>query len=236
MSATLTRCQGYSGGDFELANNLSFCYQHDARLHPSRSPNTTTISLFNNDNSAVVSHVNQSTGIFLSVDERTMTASLLQELVDPDDAIYSVSQGNMEVLPSGNSILGYGSVPTLKEFDQNGNVVLSVSWGEAERVQSYRAYKAEWVGKPNTNPDVYACKASSGTEVFMSWNGATEHHTWTIFGGAVNGSLSKVISVDKAGFETKAVVEQTLGFVKVEASGKEIETGVSDVVAVSEMC
>ncbi|CAN9186775.1 unnamed protein product [Alternaria alternata] len=227
---------GYSGGDFTLMNNLSFCYQHDARLHPSQLPNTTTISLFNNDNSAVVSHVNQTTGIFLSIDEQDMTASLLQELADPDDTIYSVSQGNMEVLPSGNIVMGYGSVPTLKEFDQDGNVVLSVSWGEAEAVQSYRSYKAEWVGKPSSKPDVYACKSSNGTEVYMSWNGATEHRVWTVFGGVSNGSLSEVVSVNKTGFETKAVVTQSLGFVRVEASGREIENGVSNVAGVVEMC
>jgi hypothetical protein len=183
-----------------------------------------------------VSNVNQSTGIFLSVDERTMTATLLQELADPDDTLYSKSQGNMEVLPSGNSVLGYGSVPTLKEFDQAGNVVLSVSWGEAEAVQSYRDYKAEWVGKPSAKPDIFACKAGNETEVYMSWNGATEHKTWTVFGGAVNGSLSEVASVKKNGFETKASVAQKLGFVRVEANGEAIETGVSNTVGVSEVC
>ncbi|CAE7015097.1 hypothetical protein CFE70_002616 [Pyrenophora teres f. teres 0-1] len=227
---------GYSGGDFTLANNLSFCYQHDARIHPSRTPNTTTISLFNNDNSAVVSHVNESTGIFLSVDERSMTATLLQELADPDDTIYSVSQGNMEVLPSGNSVLGYGSVPTLKEFDKAGNVVLSVSWGEAIAVQSYRDYKSEWVGKPSAKPDVFACNAGNATEVYMSWNGATEHKTWTVFGSAVNGSLSEVACVEKTGFETKASVAKLLKFVRVQASGEAIETGVSKTVGVSEVC
>lgn len=172
----------------------------------------------------------------MSIDERTMTVTLLQELADPDDVIYSVSQGNMEVLPSNHSIMGYGSVPTLKEFDQDGDVVLTVKWGEPEKVQSYRAYKAPWVGKPSTKPDVYACKASNGTEVYMSWNGATEVHTWDVFGGAFNGTLSKVASVEKSGFESKAVVGQKLGFVRVEASGEEIETGVSQVAAVSEVC
>jgi hypothetical protein len=184
----------------------------------------------------VVSHVNESTGIFLSVDERTMTATLLQELADPDDSLFSVSQGNMEVLPSGNTVLGYGSVPTLKEFDQDGNVVLSVSWGKAEAVQSYRDYKAEWVGKPSAKPDVFACRAHNGTEVYMSWNGATEHETWTVFGGAVNGSLSEVAVVKKTGFETRVSVPQTLGFASVEASGDEIETGVSNFVRVSSVC
>jgi hypothetical protein len=194
------------------------------------------ISLFNNDNSAVVSHVNQSTGILLSVDERTMTASLLQEFADPDDVIYSVSQGNMEVLPSGNIVLGYGSVPTLKEFDQEGEVVLSVSWGRAEGVQSYRDYKAEWVGEPSTKPDVFACKADNGTEVYMSWNGATEHKMWTVFAGTVNGSLSVVRSVNRTGFETMIFMAEPVGFLKVEASGEGIQSGNSDTVRVLEEC
>jgi hypothetical protein len=165
-----------------------------------------------------------------------MTATLLQEFADPEESLYSVSQGNMEVTPSGNIVLGYGSVPKLKEFDQAGNVVLSVSWGEAEAVQSYRDYKAEWVGKPSAKPEVFACKADNGTEVYMSWNGATEHKKWTVFGGAVNGSLSEVASVEKTGFETRAYVAQMLGFVRVEAMGEAIKTGLSNIVGVSRMC
>jgi hypothetical protein len=165
-----------------------------------------------------------------------MTASLLQEFADPADPLFSVSQGNMEVLPSGNVVLGYGSAPRLKEFDPDGNVVLSVSWGEVKAVQSYRDTKFEWVGKPSANPDVFACKADNGTEVYMSWNGATEHKTWTVFGGAVNGSLSEIVSVEKNGFETRADVAHVLGFVSVEASGENIEKGISKVVGVFETC
>jgi hypothetical protein len=165
-----------------------------------------------------------------------MTATLLQEFVDPDDPIYSVSQGSMEVTPSNNIVLGYGSVPKLKEFDQAGNVVLDVSWGEAEAVQSYRAYKAEWVGKPSAKPEVFACKADIGTQVYMSWNGATEHNTWTVFGGTVNGSLSEVVSVERTGFETRAYVAKTLESVRVKARGKAIKTGVSEIVGVSRVC
>jgi hypothetical protein len=165
-----------------------------------------------------------------------MTATLLQEFADPEDPLFSVSQGNMEVLPNGNVVLGYGSAPRLKEFDSEGNVVLSVSWGEVKAVQSYRDTKFEWVGKPSAKPDVFACKAENGTEVYMSWNGATEHKMWTVFGGAVNGSLSEVASVEKSGFETRADVAHALGFVRVEASGEDIETGVSKVVGVSETC
>jgi hypothetical protein len=42
----------------------------------------------------------------------------------------------MEVTPSNNIVLGYGSIPKLKVFDQAGNVVLDVPWA---RQKLYRA-------------------------------------------------------------------------------------------------
>ncbi|KZM25510.1 hypothetical protein ST47_g3361 [Ascochyta rabiei] len=182
---------GRSGGDFTLANNLSSCYQHDARLHSSNTTNTTIISLFDNDNSAVVSHVDSTTAIFLALDTHLMTATLVQDFSDPNDTIYSVSEGNI--------------VPTLKEFGQDGNVVLDLKWDEAERVQSYRDYKAEWAGNLSTEPDVFACQSGNGTEVYMSGNGATEHKVWTMWGGQANGTLSEVGSAGKSGVETTTV-------------------------------
>ncbi|KAJ4308325.1 hypothetical protein N0V94_009406, partial [Neodidymelliopsis sp. IMI 364377] len=77
---------GQTGGSFTLSPNLSFCYQHDARLHPSPT-NTTLISLFNNDNSAVISGVDQSTGIFLSLSPSNSSATLLRSLSDPLDPL-----------------------------------------------------------------------------------------------------------------------------------------------------
>jgi uncharacterized radical SAM superfamily Fe-S cluster-containing enzyme len=72
--------------------------------------------------------------------------------------------------------------------------------------------------------------------LYMSWNGAKEHQTWTVFGGIVNGSLSEVANVKKIGFERMVVVPQLVEFAKVEANGKGIQTGVSDIVDVLEGC
>lgn len=165
-----------------------------------------------------------------------MTASLVQSFADPSDPIYAVSQGSMQVLPSDHVVLGYGSVPTLKEFNPNGDTVLSVSWGRPKGVQSYRVNKAPWVGTPRTKPDVAACREGNQTSVFMSWNGATEHEMWVVHGGAVGGNLTEVARVEKSGFETVVEVPGVLGAVRVEASGKGIERGVSNVVTVDAAC
>ncbi|KAJ4346808.1 uncharacterized protein N0V89_010740 [Didymosphaeria variabile] len=227
---------GYSGGDFTLKNDLHFCYQHDARIH-SENSSTTLISIFNNDNSAVVSYVNQTTGIFLSVNTDTKEATLVKELYDPSEPIYAVSQGDHQLLSNGHSIMGYGSVPFLKEFDKHGNVVQTVKWGQAQAVQSYRTYKSQWVGTPSTRPDVFACAESNATtSVHMSWNGATEHQSWKVLAGSSREGLRNVTDVKKTGFETSASISGHAQFVQVEAHGDGIKTVASTVVAIAEAC
>lgn len=233
----LIRTQGYSGGDFTLQDNLSFCYQHDARIHAENGPST-LISLFNNDNSAVASGVNQSTSVFLTVNTDTMEATLVRELFDPSDPIFAVSQGNTEYLDDGHTIMGFGSAPILKEFDEDGRTVLTVQWGEPTLVQSYRDYKSVWVGKPSAAPNVFACReqGNTTTSVYMSWNGATEHQNWTILAGDSKDSLTRKTVVTKVGFETVAQVNSTTQFIQVEARGDGIDVGISEVTLVEDFC
>ena len=46
---------------------------------------------------------------------------------------------------------------------------------------SYRSFKVDWVGLPNTPPDI-AMKYRNDQTVYVSWNGATEVATWTLQG------------------------------------------------------
>ncbi|KAJ0304040.1 hypothetical protein Brms1b_011357 [Colletotrichum noveboracense] len=228
---------GRTGGSFALKNGLSFCYQHDARIH-AEGNGTTLISLFNNDNSAVESGVNETSGILLTVNTATWEATLTQEFIDKDDTIFAVSQGNVQVLNdgSGHVVMGYGSMPKIKEFNAEGECVFTAQFGEDRLVQSYRNYRFPWVGKPYYAPKAFACSAGNQTEVYMSWNGATENKKWTVFAGDAEDSLVEKVGVDKTGFETKATFAGSAQFVRVESAGEGIETGVSEVVAVESQC
>ncbi|KAK6217140.1 hypothetical protein QIS74_07254 [Colletotrichum tabaci] len=229
---------GRTGGSFALKNGLSFCYQHDARIH-SEGNGTALISLFNNDNSGVASGVNEASGILLTVNTATWEATLQRELIDPSDAIFAVSQGNVQVLDdgSGHVVVGYGSTPKIKEFDAAGECVFTAQFGADRLVQSYRGHRYPWVGRPHYAPKAFACGAGNNrTEVYMSWNGATENERWTVFGGASEDALEEKAAVDKTGFETKASFAGSARFVRVESSGEGIETGVSEVVAVQAQC
>ncbi|GKT60062.1 hypothetical protein ColTof4_00204 [Colletotrichum tofieldiae] len=228
---------GRTGGSFALRNGLSFCYQHDARIH-AEGNGTTRISLFNNDNSGVASGVNQTSGILLEVNTATWEATLEQEFIDHEDTIFAVSQGNVQILNdgSGHVVIGYGSTPKIKEFNAEGECVFTAQFGEDKLVQSYRNHRYPWVGKPYYAPKAFACNANNQTEVYMSWNGATENKKWTVFAGASNDALTEKVTVDKTGFETKATLAGSVQFVRVESAGEGIETGVSEVIAVESQC
>lgn len=229
--------KGQTGGSFALKNGLSFCYQHDARIH-AEGNGTALISLFNNDNSGIRSGVNETSGIFLTVNTATWEATLKQELIDPNDTIFAVSQGNVQVLNdgSGHTVIGYGSTPKIKEFNTKGECVFTAQFGEDKIVQSYRNHRYPWVGKPYYAPKAFACDAGNQTEVYMSWNGATENNKWTVFAGASEDTLNEKASVEKTGFETKATFSGSAQFVRVESAGEGIETGVSEVIAVESQC
>ncbi|KAH8892142.1 hypothetical protein GQ53DRAFT_746151 [Thozetella sp. PMI_491] len=231
---------GQSGGDFTLGEGLSFAYQHDARIRK-EDGNTYLISLFDNAHSDADSSANGATetsGLFIEVNAETKQATLVQKFVDPQDSIASVSQGNLQLLPNGNVIMGYGSVPKIKEFSTNGSTLVTAKFGPDQVVQSYRAYRSPWVGRPKTSPSAFACREqnSSTTQVFMSWNGATEHSLWSIYTGATEANMTLVAQVQKTGFETTATIDGQPEYIRVKAEGANITAGVSSIITSENYC
>jgi hypothetical protein len=196
------------------------------------------MSLFNNDNNADFYGVNQTTGVFMQVDVENWTATLLQELIDPEDPIYSHSQGNVQVLDDGHVIVGYGSTPRIKEYNPDGSVAMSVKFGPSEgTVFSYRAYRLPWVGKPNTSPKAVACSDENNqTSVYMSWNGATEYTSWKVYAGASQFNLTLATEAARTGFETSAVLPAGVLYVRADAYGLNGTLGASEVITVGGQC
>ncbi|KAI1799051.1 ASST-domain-containing protein [Daldinia bambusicola] len=230
--------QGQTGGDFELDGRLSFCYQHDARIRQ-ESGSTVKISLFDNANSEVVSGVNQTKGVFLTLDTETMTATLDHAYVDPQDAVYAFSQGNTQFLEDGHVIMGYGSTPKIREFSPDGNTLMTAQFGPGDGlIFSYRAFRLPWVGRPKEPPSVVACRdvAGNSTRIYMSWLGATEHKSWDIFAVDSNCSFGLASQVQRTGFETVATIPGQVPLIRVEARGIGITGGVSSVISSQGNC
>ncbi|KAI1410064.1 ASST-domain-containing protein [Hypoxylon sp. FL1857] len=229
--------QGQSGGDFQLDGRLSFCYQHDARILRDLG-NVVQISIFDNDNSEVVSGVNQTKGLFVTLNTETMKATLDQEYFDPQDRIFSHSQGNVQTLDNGNVMMGYGSTPKIREYSPDGAVLMTAQFGRGDGlIFSYRAYRQPWVGRPEIPPSAFACvdAVNNKTMVYMSWLGATEHNSWRIYAGSRNSSLILSADVKKTGFETLASIPGQPPLIQVEAQGPET-TRTSPVITPQKVC
>jgi hypothetical protein len=144
-----------------------------------------------------------------------MTATVETQYEHPD-GISAGAQGNMQVLPGGNIMIGWGSEPIVSEFAADGTLLLDVRFPEEK--QSYRAYRLEWVGQPKDGPNVVAESTDGGVNVFVSWNGATEVASWRVLAGDTKDDLAAVgKETPRSGFETEIAVEGTAGFYAVEA-------------------
>jgi hypothetical protein len=197
--------------------------------------------MFDNANSEVDNGTAPSLGTTYYLDTVRKTALLNDhnastQLFDPNDPVFVDSQGSHQILGNGNTLLGYGQVPKIKEFDSDGNVLYTAVFGHLDSTVSFRTFKLDdWHAIPSYPPKVYAqiSFATTKLDVWMSWNGATDIDSWNILVGDKNETeaMVKIARVEKDGFETSV----NLGglcvtkFVQIEALQGESVVGRSEI-------
>ncbi|KAL5358108.1 ASST-domain-containing protein [Aspergillus floccosus] len=217
----------------DLSNGAatSLSMQHHARFLKERS----ILTLFNNGVSPGGSPYS-SKGMVIELDDRAMTAKVLQEYHSPH-RVGSESRGSMQVLDNGNVLLGYGVNAGWSEFSTSGVLLCDAHFGPesrfgAEDVLSYRVLKRNWKGRPRSSPDV----AHEGGDIFVSWNGATEVATWALL--AANADIhnyTPLASVAKEGFETRIPVPDNLTISSVRAAGLDGQGNILGITSVLDL-
>lgn len=193
------------------------------------------LNLFNNANNGKEA-ILATTGMSLNVDLKNRKASTIRNVTDPDDTVYSVSQGSFQWMgdESVHTFMGYGSISKVKEFDVAGNTVLTAQFGDLNEVASYRGYKCPWKATPFWPPVVVANRTSDSTaDVFMSWNGATEYDNWAVYSApsADSTDTTFISSFDRAGFETMtSLSDLATPFLQVVARQGDKALGTSDII------
>jgi len=137
------------------------------------------------------------------------TATLQKEIFSPllDGGHHmSKSQGNTQILPNGNIVLGWGNNAFISEHMPNGTGVWYAALGYTN-LMNYRAHKFNWTGLPLTKPALWTYSKTGTNEegmmFYVSWNGATEVRSWTFYTApAATGPWSQVTTIAKDGFET----------------------------------
>jgi hypothetical protein len=182
---------GGKRSDFTLGRGVRFAWQHDARRRPDGA-----LTLF--DNSAGPQIRTQSRGLVLHLDMKGMHATVIRSFVHRPP-IVAVDQGNMQRLPGGNYFVGWGHQPRFTEFGPRGTILFDGRFGRG-RVDSYRAYRLPWVGRPRQHALRVVVR---GQNVYVSWNGATQVSSWQLLQGPRKTELRPIGDVPKTGFETR---------------------------------
>jgi hypothetical protein len=195
---------GGKRSDFTLGRGVRFAWQHDARRRPDGS-----LTLF--DNSAGPQVRKQSRALVLHLNLKRMQATMVRNFVHRPP-IVAVDQGNMQRLPDGHYLVGWGHQPRFTEFGPRGTILFDGRFGRG-RVDSYRAYRFPWVGHPVQPPAI----AIGGPNVYVSWNGATEVREWQLLAGPSRQRLRPARTVEKAGFETAIPLPDGKGWLAVRA-------------------
>jgi hypothetical protein len=124
---------------------------------------------------------NCSKGRMVEINQEALTSVLIESFYHPD-SLQGGPEGSYETMPNGNVLIGWGSQPTITEYNAHNNTcVFSVQFAIFNiGPDNYRAYKSDWVGEPTWNPAI-ASKSSNGTSnIWVSWNGATEVAQWAL--------------------------------------------------------
>ncbi|RAL10162.1 arylsulfotransferase family protein [Aspergillus homomorphus CBS 101889] len=196
--------------DLSNGEATNFAWQHDARWHPN-----STLTLFNNAAHSTRDPDEESHGMMIHLDLDAREATLQAAYHHPQQ-MKAVSQGNLQMLgDDGRVLVGWGHNAAFTEFSSDGEMLCNVHFGASAffgfgRVVSYRAFKSDWVGRPQTAPDADVV----GDRVYVSWNGATEVAAWqleTWLSGELENAAFKVVTqVEKSGFETELEIPENL--------------------------
>ncbi len=198
---------------FSMGPGTGTAWQHDARWQSDH-----TLTLF--DDGATPKVHSQSRVIRERIDWRHRRVMIVGRDVH-SGPLLAGSQGNDQVLPNGDSFVGWGEQPYFTEFGPGGETLFDAHIPAPG--QSYRAYRFPWSATPTTRPAV-AVNGSSGTSaaVYASWNGATSVAAWTVLGGATEGSLAPLgARTPVGGFETAIPLSAAPPYLAVQALDSE---------------
>ncbi|KAL3431200.1 ASST-domain-containing protein [Aspergillus tetrazonus] len=213
--------------DFELGENVQFCFQHHARF-VSKEGGKEVISLYDNAAHGTENgrghevHTHPfSQGKIIEIDTATWKATIVQAF-QPPDGLLSKSQGSTQLLPNGNVLVNWGSEGALTEFRADGTPIFHTYMDSSFLglgVENYRGFRYNWTGLPNEAPAIVSLENDEGTTVYVSWNGDTETKIWRFFHLVDEyGSRHFLGEVERKGFETSLFVkDHGLGLVTAEA-------------------
>lgn len=195
---------------FKMDAGTGTAWQHDVRWQPDH-----TLTLF--DNGSVPKAHSESRALHERIDFAHRTVKLVGRIVH-SPRLLSGSQGDNQVLPDGDSFIGWGEDPYFTEVSPTGQVLFDAHLPPPAQV--YRAFRFSWSAKPATVPAIVVMSTGATTAtVYTSWNGATGVTAWRVFAGAEAHALTQLAEAPSGGFETAIPVQTSAPYLAVQAIG-----------------
>jgi hypothetical protein len=199
---------GGKKSNFAMGKGTRFFWQHDARSHDGDR----LISLF--DDGAAPPKEKQSRGLLIALDTKRKRATLERSYTHRPPLLAKYT-GNVQVLPNGDVLVGWGSEPYFTEFAPDGSVRFDAKLPKGG--QTYRALRFPWSGRPTTQPTLVVVKSSGSPALYASWNGATDIAGWQLLTGTSPSTLQPGATTPKSGFETRLTGLAATGYAAVVA-------------------
>jgi hypothetical protein len=193
---------GGSQSSFQL-RGYNFSYQHDARFRE-ENETMTILSFFDNASNNHTNTSSTSSGKIIAIDHNTNTSTLIRQYHAPGNGLLPVFQGNTQILPNKNVLIGWGMYPSISEHTEDGTAIFFATLASPDS-QNYRAFKANWTAKPSNPPALrtYSASANSPTTFWVSWNGATDVDRWRIHATSPESDVFTPLEViHNQGFQT----------------------------------
>src|SRR5437763_1788574 len=154
---------GGKNSSFRMRKGTNLYWQHDAQLHPGG-----LLSLF--ADGAKPKEESESRALEINVDVHSMRASLKRAYTHSPPLLAS-AEGNVQLLPNGNVLVGWGTAPAFSDYTPSGKQIRDGLFTPPN--DSYRAYRSPWRAQPTSPPAISVDHGTSGqVTVYASWNGA----------------------------------------------------------------
>ncbi len=201
---------GGTKSSFKLGSGAALAWQHDGRVQPGGE-----VTFFDDGSNPPIH--SESRAVRIRLDLADHTAELVSSYTHRNPPLLAASQGNMQTLPDGNTLVGYGGVPAISEYGSDGGLLFDAH--EPYDMIFYRAYRRPWSATPATSPAVLASLNNTGEEtiVHASWNGATGVTSWRVLAGGKGGALAPQATFRADGFESSITLPKRFAAVQVQA-------------------
>jgi hypothetical protein len=195
---------------FKMGPGTETAWQHDGRILPGGE-----VTFFDDGSNPPIHQ--QSRAVRISLDFETHEARLDSAYTHADPPLLAPSQGDMQTLTDGNTVVGYGGVPAISEYAKDGSLLFDADL--PFDMAFYRAFRFPWSGRPLSPPVVLASLNDTGEEtiVHASWNGASEVAAWRVLAGKRSGTLAAQTTIPASGFESSTTLPTKYARVAVQA-------------------